>query len=652
MKFGKVLRRRALVEWQQSYVSYKELKKIIKSLVKQKQDVGMSSAFFMTLAREGDKVDRFYLQQLELIKQQLMPLIDIIYRNKTATSSNDEKAFAKLCDDLDKLRSYVILNHLAFTKILKKFDKKCDQSVRQSVLDCIQLRPFYCSTALAQLLTQAECAAAVLTGNALQEAEYVCPVCIQVLSNPVVLSCAHRFCWHCLAKASLFGQCCPVCRKEQSLDPCDYQVDNTLKQFLERHFPQPIESNNNNNNNNEDMMLVTSTTTTTLIDIDIEMSKNKSLSASASSSEREIEIIDETSCGDEMVLTKKKSFTPIKPQPIPQMHQQQPTKDTIATMALEIMSYRSVPVHPSIDSIDWRTPYLIKSFSALLHYVVPGSFVVLDIDETIVMSPRHSALLLPQGIALFQDHVNQLPIEFAKKVALCQKMQAILDDKVLCEHLTTFVIQELQNRGCWVFGLTSRYSNTAARTNTMLQRLGLNFNLHAVLPSNQALQDPDTHALYSNGVIYTNARDKGDVLNRFLMNVIFRDHLIAGITCSTSTSSTTSSLRPLPSTIYFVDDRFDNASSVACNVPVAHRLCVPIRSFHYVGATEIETPPDFSSLVSVQISTFVNKQEVMSDAEALSLVCGNGVSSSSSSSLSNDNENNICNNVNKCVAQC
>ncbi len=41
---------------------------------------------------------------------------------------------------------------------------------------------------------------------------------------PVVLSCAHRFCYSCLAKSCLYDNHCPLCKKETDLDPANYHV--------------------------------------------------------------------------------------------------------------------------------------------------------------------------------------------------------------------------------------------------------------------------------------------------------------------------------------------------------------------------------------------------------------------------------------------
>lgn len=636
MKFGKAIRRRAYQPWVENYVDYKRLKKIIKKISKLKnalkhqqqqeqeqqqpqqqpqspplsaqeplllstetvaapvattsttaaaavpvvQFQNLSNEFLMSLAQEADKVDRFYLEQLRQIRQDLLPMTDTINESKTniEQANIDRKAFSTQCTELDRLRSFVILNYLAFTKILKKFDKKCDQSIKHTVLDCIQLRPFYSSTELASLLTQAECAAAILAGNpsAFKE-DYVCSVCIQVLSNPVVLSCAHRFCWHCLAKASLFGQCCPVCRKQQSLDPEHYQVDHTLHSFLVQHFPQDVPAE-----------IFPNATATSSEDMEVhehDDNTNKSVHADMIT-EQEVEQEQEQEIDtddDHDGHNMKKS---------------QVSNTIVVDDECEVIKGTQ------------NTPDTLKTISYLLKCVKAGSFVVLDIDETIVMSPRHAVLLSPQGIQSFQDEINTSSMEYCKKVALCQKMQSILDDKVLVESNTAQVIQHLQNQGCWVFGLTSRYANLASRTHTTLQRVGVDMNKNALLPPHQALQDPDTEALYSNGVIYTNARDKGDVLNRFLTNVIFREWLSTG-QCK----------RSPPAGLFFLDDRLDNCESIQHNLPVCQKLSIPIRSFHYVACTSLTNPPDYSKLLNIQIKQFLQHQQVWDDHTTRKMGC-------------------------------
>jgi len=56
----------------------------------------------------------------------------------------------------------------------------------------------------------------------------------------VVLSCAHRYCWQCLAATATFcaSNQCPVCRKEQLLDMDHFHVDSMLQRFLETYFPR------------------------------------------------------------------------------------------------------------------------------------------------------------------------------------------------------------------------------------------------------------------------------------------------------------------------------------------------------------------------------------------------------------------------------
>jgi len=243
-------------------------------------------------------------------------------------------------------------------------------------------------------------------------------------------------------------------------------------------------------------------------------------------------------------------------------------------------------------------PRVINRISALHDHAHPTAMFVFDIDETLVMSPHRGRLFTPEGMAAFESELCDMALPESFKKTIIDRMQELLDQKVLVEaEHSAKVVRHLQQMGCWVFGLTSRYCTTAIRTHAMLNKLDIDFSKSSPLPADLSLQDPGTGAVYSRGVIYTNAMDKGYVLNRFLENVLLRDLWDSSGTFDPSRNRSvaegeeytlTNDKIRVPSHIVFIDDRLSNSESVLQGLSTAEKFNIPVYSYHYTGATEDE----------------------------------------------------------------
>jgi len=236
------------------------------------------------------QANRFYTSK----EEELRVVIDELERDlRSADPSREqaarEKLVTEICPELGSLREYVVLNYTAVVKAVKKSNKNLGQNIH--AVQLLAGEPIFCSLGLAKLVTRAE----MLTMHAAPESErkiddFCCPICDEVLSNPVILPCKHRFCFKCIAaatfddssltaslaesttfmesamrqvadpttraaesslhsannirppvrgrgsKCTLVRGACPVCKKPHINDESGLRVDPKLDDFIRTHF--------------------------------------------------------------------------------------------------------------------------------------------------------------------------------------------------------------------------------------------------------------------------------------------------------------------------------------------------------------------------------------------------------------------------------
>ncbi|CAM9311580.1 unnamed protein product, partial [Heterosigma akashiwo] len=162
MKFGRHLLENMEADWEEYYVPYRKLKKMIKALVAKNvgiqptyfQEVSLSAppptnaaaqvdedmesvtqeTFFEEISRQLERMEEFTDTKVNQIKEELKALQAKI---GTVPNKEVETDVAQLAGAFLRLEKYVNLNITAFRKILKKHDKRLPNPAKAFYMDRI-----------------------------------------------------------------------------------------------------------------------------------------------------------------------------------------------------------------------------------------------------------------------------------------------------------------------------------------------------------------------------------------------------------------------------------------------------------------------------------------------------------------------------------
>ncbi|MCD7468373.1 SPX domain-containing protein 3 [Datura stramonium] len=185
MKFGKRLKQQiqeTLPGWGDKFLSYKELKKLVKLIssscgppmmsTPSSLEYGKAEAEFVYLLNnEIDKFNAFFMEQEEdfiirhkELQQRIGRVVDTWGPNGSQPSETDYKEeFAKIRKDIVDFHGEMVLlinysniNYTGLAKILKKYDKRTGGLLRSPYIQKVLQQPFFTTDLISKLVKECE----------------------------------------------------------------------------------------------------------------------------------------------------------------------------------------------------------------------------------------------------------------------------------------------------------------------------------------------------------------------------------------------------------------------------------------------------------------------------------------------------------------
>ncbi|XP_008802486.2 SPX domain-containing protein 5 [Phoenix dactylifera] len=174
MKFGKRLKQQieeTLPEWRDKFLSYKDLKKLVRLISSTNPSTEAEMAFTDLLDAEIDKFNAFFVEQEEefIIRQRelqerIKRVIETFGPGGSQPSETEyaaemgriRKDIVNFHGEMVLLENYSSINYTGLAKILKKYDKRTGGLLRLPFIEKVLKQPFFTTDLVSKLVKECE----------------------------------------------------------------------------------------------------------------------------------------------------------------------------------------------------------------------------------------------------------------------------------------------------------------------------------------------------------------------------------------------------------------------------------------------------------------------------------------------------------------